>query len=209
MAGLALLRAPVNLSVRARRTPVVRQHGLPGARHEHRKDVRAELFHTSEHGQPSSMSEVRITDIYNYREVDPKLSTSGQPSERQLRAVASAGFEVVINLALHTDPRYSLPDEPGLVRSLGMHYIHIPVRFDSPTEGDLLAFFAALERHAHQKILVHCAANKRATAFLGLFRMIRQGWSAEAAFALMRSVWEPDAIWSSFMAAMLEKHRHG
>ena len=40
--------------------------------------------------------------------------------------------------------RYSLADEAGTVRSLGMDYVHIPVQFKAPTEADLLAFFAAI-----------------------------------------------------------------
>ena len=56
-------------------------------------------------------------------------------------------------------------------------------------------------------MLVHCAANKRVTAFLGLYRVLKQGWSPEQAFALMHSVWEPDATWAQFIAAMLERHR--
>jgi protein tyrosine phosphatase (PTP) superfamily phosphohydrolase (DUF442 family) len=146
-------------------------------------------------------------EIYNCRPVDARLVTAGQPSEKQLAALAQEGFEVVINLALHDNPRYSLPDEPGLVRTLGMQYVHIPVLFDAPTEADLLAFFAAMDTHRQRKALIHCAANKRVTAFLGLYRVIRQGWPPEEAFALMRSVWEPDPVWSAFIAAMLEKHR--
>jgi hypothetical protein len=45
------------------------------------------------------------------------------------------------------------------------------------------------------------------TAFLGLYRVIRLGWVTEEAFALMRTVWEPDAVWSRFIAAAIEKHR--
>jgi protein tyrosine phosphatase (PTP) superfamily phosphohydrolase (DUF442 family) len=40
-----------------------------------------------------------------------RLVTAGQPSEEQLAAVAAAGFKIVINLGLHGDPAYSLPDE--------------------------------------------------------------------------------------------------
>ena len=29
------------------------------------------------------------------------------------------------------------------------------------------------------------------------------GWTADEAFALMRTVWEPDAVWSRFIAAAL------
>jgi len=148
-----------------------------------------------------------MMEIYNCRPVDADLVTSGQPSEDQLASVAREGFEVVINLALHDNPRYSLRDEAGLVRRLGMQYVHIPVQFDAPTEADLLAFFAAMDLHRHRKMLIHCAANKRVTAFLGLYRVIQQGWPPEEAFSLMRSVWEPDPVWSAFISAMLGKRR--
>ncbi len=149
------------------------------------------------------MDSAKVTDIYNYRVIDARLSTSGQPSVEELGAVARAGFEVVINLALHDDPRYSLTDEAGSVTGLGMTYVHIPVQFTAPTADDLLAYFAAMESHEGRRMLVHCAANKRVTAFLGLYRILRQGWDPEAAFAPMRDVWEPNAVWSSFISAML------
>ena len=151
------------------------------------------------------MSEARVTDIYNYLRIDEMLATSGQPSEEELAAVARDGTEVVINIALHDDKRYALPDEPRTVESLGMTYVHIPVKFDAPSERDLLAFFRAMESHAGRKVLVHCAANKRVTSFLGLYRVLRLGWDAETAFAPMREIWEPNEHWAPFIAAMLEK----
>ena len=147
-----------------------------------------------------------VSTIYNYRAVDAALCTSGQPSLSQLTGIAEAGFTTIINLALHDDPRYSLPDEAGAVKSLGLAYVHIPVQFSAPTEGDLLAFFAAMKAHRAEKVWVHCAANMRVSAFLGLYRVIEQGWDAEPAFELMRGLWQPDAVWSSFVAAMLAKH---
>ena len=148
------------------------------------------------------------SDIHNYRAVDPALGTSGQPTAAQLGGIARAGFTTVINLALHDDPRYSLPDEAGTVEALGLAYVHIPVQFSAPTESDLMAFFAALQAHRDEKVWVHCASNVRVTAFLGLYRVIRQGWDRERAFELMRGIWEPNETWSSFIEAMLAKH-HG
>jgi uncharacterized protein (TIGR01244 family) len=147
-----------------------------------------------------------LADIYNFREADSRLLTSGQPTEAQLSSVARTGVEVVINLAPHTSPS-ALNDEPGAVAALGMNYVHIPVQFSAPAEADLLAFFAAMDANRERKVLVHCAANKRVTAFLGLYRVQKHGWSPEQAFALMHSVWEPDAIWAQFIAAMLERPR--
>jgi len=150
-----------------------------------------------------------VTSIYNYREVDAMLATAGQPTEEQLLLVARDGFQVVINLALHDDPRYSLKDETASVTSLGMVYVHIPVDFQSPTESDLQKFFAAMAAHRHQKVLVHCAANKRVTAFVGLYRTIKLGWPIDKAFALMHSVWEPDPVWAAFIEEQNSKgHGH-
>jgi len=147
-----------------------------------------------------------LRDARNFRQVDDSLLTAGQPSEAQLADAASQGVRVVINLALHDDSRYSLKDEAGCVRQLGMEYIHIPVQFKAPTEEDLLAFIDAMDAHREDKMLVHCAANYRVTAFLGLYRVIRDGWPAEKAFEPMRTVWEADDIWKPFIAEMLKKH---
>jgi uncharacterized protein (TIGR01244 family) len=142
--------------------------------------------------------------IYNYRGVDETLGTSGQPTVAQLGQIAQAGFQTVINLALHNDPRYSLPDEEGTVHSLGMHYVHIPVQFASPTRADLLAFFDAMEAHRGEKVWVHCAANMRVSAFLGLYRVLRQGADPTQAFDLMHDLWQPDGVWSTFIAEALK-----
>ena len=144
-----------------------------------------------------------VEAIYNYRRASPRLATSGQPTEAQIAAIAAAGFEVVINLALHDDPRYSLADEPGTVQGLGMDYAHIPVKFAHPTAGDFNAFAAAMERNRQRQVWIHCAANMRVTAFLGLYRVLHEKWYEHEAFQLMHELWQPDEVWSAFIAAML------
>ena len=149
---------------------------------------------------------VRITEIYNFRAIEDALSTSGQPTEAQLRTAAAEGYEVIINLALHDDPRYSLPDETSLVEGLGMVYVHIPVQFDAPREDDLFTFFQAMGKYKDKKIHIHCAANMRVTAFLGLYRTVKQGQIEVDAFETMRSVWKPNDVWSAFITSMLDKY---
>ena len=41
-----------------------------------------------------------FSDIYNFRQASPDLASSGQPREHQLAAIAAAGYNVIINLAL-------------------------------------------------------------------------------------------------------------
>ena len=148
---------------------------------------------------------ISVTDIYNYREAGPDLATSGQPREDELAAIALAGYEVIINLGLHDDRRYALRDEASSVAALGLAYVHIPVEFGAPSETDLDKFFDAMDRHKGSRVWVHCAANMRVTAFVGLYRRLREGWTEERAFALLRETWQPGVIWSEFIASQLAK----
>lgn len=145
-----------------------------------------------------------ITTIYAYRQASPDVATSGQPRESHFPAIAAAGYSTVINLGLHDDKRYALPDEAGTVQNLGMTYVHVPVQFGNPTAADLVAFMDAMHDRAGEKIWVHCAANMRVTAFLGLYRIIRLGWDADRAFELMNTVWKPDPVWEAFIGAQLK-----
>jgi hypothetical protein len=70
-----------------------------------------------------------------------------------------------------------------------------------------MAFFDAMVKHQDEKIWVHCAANMRVSAFLGLYRVVKQGWEEDRAFDLMRSLWQPNEVWSSFIANALERGR--
>ena len=140
-----------------------------------------------------------IEDIKNFKHVDAQLATAGQPTETQFQELASAGYEVVINLGL-LDPRYCLPDEAGLVLSLGMEYHHIPVVFDSPRISEFERFVEVLNSHSGRKTFIHCALNWRVSTFIALYGELRLDWSRTKANTHMRSFWEPNAVWASFAA---------
>ncbi|MET0334270.1 MAG: protein tyrosine phosphatase family protein [Rhizobacter sp.] len=146
-----------------------------------------------------------LTAIYAHRPVDDRLGTSGQPTVAQLGAIAEAGYTTVINLGLHDDKRYALPDEAGTVAALGMRYVHIPVQFGAPTRSDLKAFFDAMDAARSERVWVHCAANMRVSAFLGLYWALRDGQEHERAFALMHELWkrQPNEVWPAFIADAL------
>lgn len=147
-----------------------------------------------------------LSEIKNFYYLTDLIATSGQPTESQLAEIRDAGYEVVINLALHDNPEYSLPDEKGTVEKLGMRYIHIPVKFDHPTKQNLEDFFQAMRENENSKVLVHCAMNYRVSAFMGLYlRIVRKMTHAES-FTLMCKVWEPDEVWAPFIAEALKAH---
>ncbi len=145
-----------------------------------------------------------LSGLRGYRRLSEDLITSGQPTVDELAAVAAAGFQDVINLALHDDV-YSLPDERGTVEALGMSYTHIPVVWQQPTPADLAAFFAAMDRSQGHRIYVHCAANMRASAFMYLYRVLRVGWPSAAALPDLHAVWQPNETWQAFIDAALAR----
>jgi uncharacterized protein (TIGR01244 family) len=141
-----------------------------------------------------------VKDIYNYQFLDEKLSSSGMPTAEQMKAVAEAGTQVVINLAPAT-VRDALPNEDALVESLGMKYIHIPVDWNNPTKQNLDDFFSAMDEHKEEKVLVHCQANYRVSAFIMLYRVVRLGRKKEDAIPVMEKMWNPEdfPVWQKFI----------
>jgi protein tyrosine phosphatase (PTP) superfamily phosphohydrolase (DUF442 family) len=156
----------------------------------------AEQGHTASTQKESAVTQA----IYNYRKVDEQLVTAGQPREEQLRAASAEGFKHVINLA-PTSSRNALPDEAGLVRSLGMGYHYIPVDWEKPTAADFDAFERAMSAVGDDKAIVHCAANFRASAFYSLYAMKHLGWSAERAQEFRASIWKGSdyPVWDAFI----------
>lgn len=145
-----------------------------------------------------------MKDLYNYWYYDERLSSSGMPTAEQMQAVAEAGVQVVINLALKTS-QGALENEETLVESLGMKYIHIPVEWSDPTRQNLDDFFNVMDAHKDKKVLVHCQANYRASSFIMLYRVHRLGWKKEDAIPVMERMWNPEdfPVWQKFIAANL------
>lgn len=135
-----------------------------------------------------------IERIKNFVQIGERLGTAGQPTEAEMREVAKAGYEVVVNLGL-LDPKYCLPDEAGLAEALGLEYHHIPVKFDAPTVEDFERFLAVMDRCQARRVLVHCAANYRVSSFMALYGQLRLGWTVEQADVHARLFWNLDEAW--------------
>src|SRR3954470_15898316 len=149
-------------------------------------------------------SQPAVSEIYNFRAIGEWLGTAGQPSEDQFRTIREAGFEAVINLALPTSDN-ALAHEGSIVTSLGMAYVHIPVDFKTPTSKDFRAFCRVMDAFDDRRVFVHCAANMRVSAFVFLYRVIRQQVPAAVAEADLHAIWEPDDVWRQFIQAQLDR----
>lgn len=155
-------------------------------------------MHSAEKRWKTSLSE-----IYSFRAVNDKLGTAGQPTQEQFRMVREAGFAAVINLALPTSDN-ALANEGSVVTGLGMSYVHIPVDFNAPTSQDFRAFCRVMEAFGERPVFVHCAANKRVSAFVFLYRVLCGRIALPEAERDLHAIWQPDQIWSRFIEEQLK-----
>ena len=136
--------------------------------------------------------------IYNWRRLDDRITTSGQPTEPQLADIHALGVRHIVNLGLHTHDK-ALPDEAASVGRLGMTYIHIPVDFQNPTDQDFEQFCSVMERLKKVPVHVHCIANYRVSAFLYRYRRDVLGLDEAKARGEMEAIWHPEGVWAAFV----------
>ena len=137
-------------------------------------------------------------DIINWRRIDDRLTSSGQPTEAQLADIKNLGVTHIINLGPHHN-KGALEDEAGSATALGMEYIYIPVEFENPTDHDFERFCEALESLPDTPVHVHCIYNARVSAFFYRYAKTSAVISVEDAFDMMDGIWRPGDDWAAFV----------
>jgi hypothetical protein len=64
-----------------------------------------------------------------------------------------------------------------------------------------------MEAFGDRPVFVHCAANKRVSAFVFLYRVLIQRVAVPEAERDLQAVWQPDEIWSRFIRDELKTHK--
>lgn len=136
--------------------------------------------------------------ITAFRRLSPSLATSGQPAATDLPAIRRAGFQHLINLALATSPG-ALPDEAAAAEACGLRYLHLPIDFEQPELERALQLFRALDERRDTNVFVHCAANKRVSALLSVYRTLRGDVSFRHAREDLLAIWEPNHTWRRYL----------
>jgi protein tyrosine phosphatase (PTP) superfamily phosphohydrolase (DUF442 family) len=141
---------------------------------------------------------ISLDSIRNYVRLTKQIGTAGQPRREQFGAIAAAGFDSVINLAMPDHPD-SLDDEGALVSSLGMTYCHLPVPFDAPEPQHVRKFVALLEAQAAKPLFVHCIMNYRVSAFMYLYLRHVEHWPEVEARSPILDRWNIEPCWKRLM----------
>ena len=147
-----------------------------------------------------------VNEAYNYKNINESVSTSGLLNEDQLGELKAEGYQVVINL-LPDDSQYAVANERTIVEGQDLNYIPIPVDFSAPTTENYLEFSTAMIKHSDKKVLAHCAANFRVSAFYAIYAHKNLEWSATQSESFIDSMWKLDEHpqWRVFVTQALQR----
>ena len=125
-----------------------------------------------------------------YARVGPDLVIGGQPTERAIREMKAAGVTVVVNLRMPSEMARVGYDEKALVESLGMKYVHIPMRGSkeapySPAAG---TSFADAVKSANGKVLLQCTVAWRASHLYAAYLIQEKGVPENTALEHARAI---------------------
>ena len=104
-------------------------------------------------------------DVPNFRVVDDRLWAGGQPEADGYRVLAEGGVRLVVDLRTGAadDQRR---DDPGLLASLGIAYVSLPIADGHVPSMSQVRRFAALVEGAPGQVYVHCGGGVGRTSAL-------------------------------------------
>ncbi|WP_428738807.1 protein tyrosine phosphatase family protein [Sulfurimonas sp.] len=142
-----------------------------------------------------------MKNILNYIKVNDTISTSGQPTKEQFKAIAKEGFDVVINLAMHN--RGALKEEDKIVSKNNMVYYHIPITWEKPEIERLELFLATLKmlQKQNKKVFIHCIKNYRASVFV--YKYKKHILKEKDTQLIAPKGYKPNEVWQKVMKAKI------
>ena len=131
-----------------------------------------------------------VLGVQRFHAYDPMLASSGQPKRDQFEAIAAAGYKVVVNVAAVDSNPDAIRDERQLVEKAGMEYYLLPITWQKPDSGQVVAAVRLLEGIQGKPALVHCYVNSRASLVAYLLRSTRDGVSDADELQTMVRIWD-------------------
>jgi protein tyrosine phosphatase (PTP) superfamily phosphohydrolase (DUF442 family) len=127
-----------------------------------------------------------LPPIRNFLRVDSNFCTGGQPRLEHLAQLKADGVKAIINLRQPTEHRAD--EEEAKAKELGLRYFNIPVVYTAPKDEQVTEFLKLTDDPANRPAFIHCTAAIRVGAFWMIRRVVRDGWTIEAAEAEAQKV---------------------
>ena len=141
--------------------------------------------------------------IRAFQFADSNNASSGYINAEQFRLLKDYGFTHVISLIPGDQSK-----EDSIVNSLGMSFTQIEVIWKEPTVENVQNYFDDMKKYSGKKVLLHCIANMRASAFMFLYRTTQLGIEKDEAKKRMYEIWDPkeNAKWDALINTVLQKN---
>lgn len=147
-----------------------------------------------------------VPPIRNFIRVNKQFCTGAQPRLEHLELLKKDGVKAIINLRQTSEHRAA--DEEAKAKELGLRYFNIPVVFADPKEEQVVEFLRITDNVENQPAFIHCAAGIRVGAFWMIRRVLRDGFTVEAAEKEAEQIGLRDSPHlNEFARRYIEKHR--
>jgi uncharacterized protein (TIGR01244 family) len=120
-----------------------------------------------------------VPPIRNFIRLNSQYCTGAQPRLEHLEMLKKEGVKAIINLRQPSEHRAA--DEEAKAKELGLRYFNIPVVFGEPKDEQVDEFLRITDDVDNQPAFIHCAAGIRVGAFWMIRRVLRDGFTVEAA----------------------------
>jgi len=127
-----------------------------------------------------------LPPILNFVRIDDQFCTGGQPRLEHLAMLKSQGVKLILNL--RTPQEHRAAEEEAKAKELGLKYINIPVVYRDPKEEQATEFLKILDDPSNRPAFIHCTAAIRVGAFWMIRRVLRDGWTVDAAEAEAKKI---------------------
>ncbi|HEX5704490.1 MAG TPA: protein tyrosine phosphatase family protein [Pyrinomonadaceae bacterium] len=117
--------------------------------------------------------------IRNFVRVNKEFCTGGQPRLEHLQQLKDEGVKSIINLRVASEHRAA--EEESKAKELGLRYFNIPVVFGEPKDEQVAEFLKITDDPENRPAFIHCTSAIRVGAFWLIRRVLRDGWTVEAA----------------------------
>ena len=147
-----------------------------------------------------------LSALPNFRRVNDKVCTGGQPQLAHLEKLKAEGVKVIINLRPPNE--HEGAQEEAKAKELGLRYYNIPVVYLQPKDEQATEFLKLTDDLKSEQIFIHCAAAIRVGAFWMIRRVLRDGWTYEKALEEANEIGlrdRPHLV--AFARQYIERHR--
>jgi uncharacterized protein (TIGR01244 family) len=155
-------------------------------------------------GAPQAPAE--IPPIRNFMRVTADFCTGGQPRLEHFAQLKAEGTRAVLNLRQPGEHRAA--EEQEAVEKAGLKYFNIPVEYSNPTAAEVDEFLRITDDPANRPMFIHCTAAIRVGAFWMIRRVLRDGFTPDAALEEARKVGlVPTPHLEEFARTYIEAHK--